>query len=79
MINNFTCTSESVTEGHPDKLCDQISDAIVDHFLTQDPGCRRSGRMRRRKSHRLYRRQVFFHRQCRFRPTGAQDDSTYRL
>jgi S-adenosylmethionine synthetase len=29
--------SESVTEGHPDKLCDQISDAIVDHFLKQDP------------------------------------------
>ena len=30
-------TSESVTEGHPDKLCDQISDAIVDHFLRRDP------------------------------------------
>ena len=30
-------TSESVTEGHPDKLCDQISDAILDHFLQQDP------------------------------------------
>lgn len=30
-------TSESVTEGHPDKLCDQISDAIVDHFLQRDP------------------------------------------
>jgi S-adenosylmethionine synthetase len=29
-------TSESVTEGHPDKLCDQISDTIVDHFLKQD-------------------------------------------
>jgi S-adenosylmethionine synthetase len=37
MIQNFMYTSESVTEGHPDKLCDQISDAIVDHFLTQDP------------------------------------------
>lgn len=30
-------TSESVTEGHPDKLCDQISDAILDRFLQQDP------------------------------------------
>lgn len=30
-------TSESVTEGHPDKLCDQISDAIVDYFLQRDP------------------------------------------
>ena len=30
-------TSESVTEGHPDKLCDQISDAILDALLEQDP------------------------------------------
>lgn len=33
-------TSESVTEGHPDKLCDQISDAIVDHVLLQDRAAR---------------------------------------
>jgi S-adenosylmethionine synthetase len=33
-------TSESVTEGHPDKLCDQISDAILDAILTQDPMAR---------------------------------------
>ena len=31
-------TSESVTEGHPDKICDQISDAILDAILAQDPG-----------------------------------------
>ena len=37
MKNNFMLTSESVTEGNPDKLCDIISDAIVDHFLEQDP------------------------------------------
>ena len=30
-------TSESVTEGHPDKICDQISDAILDAILEQDP------------------------------------------
>ena len=30
-------TSESVTEGHPDKICDQISDAILDAMLAQDP------------------------------------------
>ncbi|MFC2716984.1 MAG: S-adenosylmethionine synthetase N-terminal domain-containing protein, partial [Stomatobaculum longum] len=30
-------TSESVTEGHPDKVCDQISDAILDELLKQDP------------------------------------------
>src|SRR5689334_31354 len=33
-------SSESVTEGHPDKLCDQISDAILDAFLAQDPRSR---------------------------------------
>jgi S-adenosylmethionine synthetase len=33
-------TSESVTEGHPDKLCDQVSDAILDAFLTLDPRAR---------------------------------------
>jgi len=30
-------TSESVTEGHPDKICDQISDAVLDNILEQDP------------------------------------------
>jgi S-adenosylmethionine synthetase len=37
MKDEFMFTSESVTEGHPDKLCDQISDAVIDHFLQQDP------------------------------------------
>ena len=36
----FLFTSESVTEGHPDKVCDQISDAILDEFLTKDPHAR---------------------------------------
>ena len=36
----FLFTSESVTEGHPDKVCDQISDAILDEFLTKDPRSR---------------------------------------
>ncbi|EDO08531.1 putative s-adenosylmethionine synthetase [Babesia bovis T2Bo] len=35
--NNFLFTSESVNEGHPDKICDQISDAILDACLRQDP------------------------------------------
>ena len=35
-------TSESVTEGHPDKMCDQISDAILDELMRQDP-CHNSG------------------------------------
>ena len=33
-------TSESVTEGHPDKICDQISDAILDALLEKDPNAR---------------------------------------
>ncbi|MEN6441654.1 MAG: methionine adenosyltransferase [Syntrophobacter sp.] len=36
MKKDFIFSSESVTEGHPDKLCDQVSDALVDHFLEQD-------------------------------------------
>ena len=38
--NNYTFTSESVSEGHPDKVCDRISDAILDAFLTQEPEAR---------------------------------------
>ncbi|MBR4578288.1 MAG: methionine adenosyltransferase, partial [Oscillospiraceae bacterium] len=34
---NYLFTSESVTEGHPDKICDQISDAVLDAILTEDP------------------------------------------
>jgi len=40
MSNNFLFTSESVTEGHPDKICDSISDAFLDEFLRQDPDSR---------------------------------------
>ncbi|HMP91120.1 MAG TPA: methionine adenosyltransferase, partial [Kiritimatiellia bacterium] len=39
-ISNFVFTSESVTEGHPDKLCDGVSDAILDALLAQDPKSR---------------------------------------
>ncbi len=35
--SNYTFTSESVSEGHPDKVCDRISDAILDAFLAEDP------------------------------------------
>lgn len=37
---NYLFTSESVSEGHPDKICDQISDAILDELLAQDPNSR---------------------------------------
>lgn len=35
--NNYLFTSESVSEGHPDKVCDRISDAVLDAFLAEDP------------------------------------------
>ena len=39
-MSKFLFTSESVTEGHPDKICDQISDAVLDAILAKDPGAR---------------------------------------
>ncbi|MEO8603599.1 MAG: methionine adenosyltransferase, partial [bacterium] len=39
-LQNFVFTSESVSEGHPDKMCDQISDAVLDALLTDDPHSR---------------------------------------
>lgn len=39
-LKNYIFTSESVSEGHPDKVCDQISDAILDAYLAQDPKSR---------------------------------------
>jgi S-adenosylmethionine synthetase len=40
IMNKFVFTSESVSEGHPDKVCDAISDAILDNLLAQDPDSR---------------------------------------
>ena len=40
MSRNWTFTSESVTEGHPDKVADQVSDAVLDAILAQDPHAR---------------------------------------
>ena len=39
-MSSFVFTSESVTEGHPDKIFDQISDAVLDALLAQDPNSR---------------------------------------
>ncbi|MCB9991777.1 MAG: methionine adenosyltransferase [Rhodospirillales bacterium] len=39
-LKDFIFTSESVSEGHPDKICDQVSDAILDHYMTKDDDCR---------------------------------------
>ena len=40
MRHNYLFTSESVTEGHPDKIADQISDGILDAIIAQDKYCR---------------------------------------
>src|ERR1041384_2742947 len=40
MVRRYLFTSESVTEGHPDKVCDQVSDSILDEFLAADPNAR---------------------------------------
>ncbi len=40
MVERYLFTSESVSEGHPDKIADQISDAILDAILEQDPTAR---------------------------------------
>ncbi|HNH47340.1 MAG TPA: S-adenosylmethionine synthetase N-terminal domain-containing protein, partial [Myxococcota bacterium] len=39
-LKNYLFTSESVSEGHPDKMCDQISDAVLDAYLSQYPRAR---------------------------------------
>lgn len=39
-MSKMLFTSESVTEGHPDKICDQISDAVLDAIVAQDPNAR---------------------------------------
>ncbi|MEO5680033.1 MAG: S-adenosylmethionine synthetase N-terminal domain-containing protein, partial [Acidimicrobiales bacterium] len=39
-MSTYTFTSESVTEGHPDKMADQISDAVLDAILAEDPNGR---------------------------------------
>ena len=46
-MSRYTFTSESVTEGHPDKMADQISDAILDAILSEDP----MGRVARDAAH----------------------------
>ena len=52
-------TSESVTEGHPDKLCDYISDSILDEFLKQDKNARVACETVARKRGNIYNRRNF--------------------
>ncbi len=72
-------TSESVTEGHPDKLCDQISDAVLDACLEQDPTFAR--RLRDRHEDRFRRPAGRDHHEsfCKLRRPGPQSGVGDRL
>ena len=48
MSDSYLFTSESVSEGHPDKVADQISDAVLDACLAQDPMCGRRNALQHR-------------------------------
>ena len=79
MSNDFLFTSESVSEGHPDKVADQISDAILDAIFAQDP---RSPRRRRDAvQHRpgRARRRDHDQRARRLHPGRARHDQAHRL
>ena len=66
-------TSESVTEGHPDKLCDQVSDAVLDAILDQDPFGRVAAEAATTQNLRAADRYV-----SRLRAEGGTEN-TYRL
>ncbi len=51
----YLFTSESVSEGHPDKVADQISDALIDNFLAFDPQSEKPGNCQSRRSILPYR------------------------
>ena len=56
---HYLFTSESVTEGHPDKMCDQISDAVLDAIMAKDPlGRVARGRHRQQPVHEAHRVEV---------------------
>ena len=78
-MSEFLFTSESVSEGHPDKVADQISDAVLDAILEQDPhGTRRGGDAGVDRARRHGRRD-HDQRQRRLRPRRARHDPPHRL
>ena len=87
MSSNFLFTSESVSEGHPDKVADQISDAILDAILAQDKnaprrlrdaGHDRPGRARRRDHHQRRASTTRTSRATTIKRIGY-NDTDYRL
>ena len=79
-------TSESVTEGHPDKMCDQISDAILDALMAQDPMSRvacetatTTGMVRSQRMHTLISRRSYVTRSKKSDIQEENSDSMQRL
>ena len=83
----YLFTSESVSEGHPDKVADQISDAILDAILEQDPTARVAAEtLECSNRHRHARRRNFDHSQCGLHQDRSRhierigyDDSSYGI
>ena len=72
-------TSESVTEGHPDKICDQISDAVLDAVLTEDPLGRVACEAVAKDQDVYVVGEVTTQGKARDRSTGSGDDSHDRV
>ena len=66
-MKNYFFTSESVTEGHPDKLCDTISDSILDEYLKQDENSRVAVETFASKNTIVIDRSSYFKRKCSYR------------
>ena len=68
----YLFTSESVTEGHPDKICDQVSDAVLDACLEQDPMSRVACETATKTGFIMVLGEITTNGVCQFRRAGAQ-------
>ena len=78
-IRKYLLTSESVTEGHPDKVCDQISDAILDAIMKHDPMGRVACETAVTTGLVVVLGEITTKTLCRCRGCRAQDNPDHRL
>ena len=78
-MSNFLFTSESVSEGHPDKVADQISDAVLDAILEQDPTGRVAAETLVSTGLVVMSGEITTKRERRLRTRRARDDPRHRL
>ena len=76
---NYLFTSESVSEGHPDKVADQISDALLDEFLAYDPNSKVACETLVTTGQVVLAGEVKIECLCRFDGGCPQSDSPYRI